>query len=126
MAMTSQSAGADGHHEILLVRHGRSSLEVPSHRITLAEFREWIDEYNRAGIAESSLPPPALAAFARETPRLVCSDLQRAVASAARLAPDRPVLASPLYREVGRPMPGSFRIRLSCRSGTASLSSSGG
>ena len=101
-----------GYQEITLVRHGRSSHLLPAHRITAAEFRTWIVEYNRAGIAADSLPPPELIAATYDMPCVVCSDMPRAIASASLLSPNRVPCAVPLLREAGRPVAGSWRVKL--------------
>ena len=59
--------------------------------------------YNRAGIAPDSFPSLELMEFVQSTPCVVCSDLARAVESAARLAPGVCARISPLFREAGRP-----------------------
>jgi broad specificity phosphatase PhoE len=99
--------------EIILVRHGQSSYPLPTHRITAAEFRTWIVDYNRAGIAAASLPPPELIAATREVPCVVCSDMPRAIASASLLSPGRVPCALPLLREAGRPVGGHWHVKLS-------------
>ena len=101
------------YEEITLVRHGRSSHPLPKNRITAAEFRTWIADYNRAGIAADSLPPPELVGATRDMPFVVCSDMPRARASASLLSPDRVPCALPLLREAGRPVGGHWHVKLS-------------
>src|SRR5215467_12709428 len=101
------------YQEIMLVRHGRSSHPPATHRITAAEFRMWIVDYNRAGIAADSLPPPELITATYDMPCVVCSDLPRAMASAGLLSPNHVPRALPLFREAGRPVGGHWRVRLS-------------
>jgi broad specificity phosphatase PhoE len=98
--------------QIHLVRHGRSAFAFPERWITLGEFRDWIEEYNRTGIAEDSLPPAEVVALLHDDPVLVCSDYPRSVESAARLAPRSTLRISAVYREVGRPLPWDVRLRL--------------
>jgi hypothetical protein len=102
-----------GYQEITLVRHGRSSHPLPTRRVTAAEFRTWIVDYNRAGIATDSLPPPELIAATSNMPCVVCSDMPRAIASASLLSPNRVPCAVPLLREAGRPVGGNWRVKLS-------------
>lgn len=98
--------------QITLVRHGRSSHEMPAERITASQFRDWIAAYNRAGLAPDCSPPPDLVERARGIRCLVCSDFPRAAESAARLAPQIAPRMSPLFREVGRPLPEGNTDRL--------------
>src|SRR5688572_9177572 len=101
------------YQEITLVRHGRSSHPLATNRITAAEFRMWIVDYNRAGIAADSLPPPELIAATCDMLYVVCSDMPRALASASLLSPGRAPCALPLLREAGRPVGGHWRVKLS-------------
>jgi broad specificity phosphatase PhoE len=100
------------YQEITLVRHGRSSYLLPTHRITAAEFRKWIADYNRAGIAADSLPPPELITATRNMPYVVCSDMPRAMASASLFSPGQVPCALPLLREAGRPISGHWSVKL--------------
>jgi len=100
------------YQEITLVRHGRSSHPLATHRITAAEFRTWIVDYNQAGIAADSLPPPELIAATREIPYVVCSDMPRAIDSARLLSSGQVIYALPLLREAGRPVSGNWRLKL--------------
>jgi broad specificity phosphatase PhoE len=101
------------YQEITLVRHGRSLHSLPTQRITAAEFRTWIVDYNRAGLAADSLPPAELIAATCDMPCVVCSDMPRAMDSARLLSPDRVPCAMPLLREAGRPVGGDWRVKLS-------------
>jgi broad specificity phosphatase PhoE len=96
----------------MLVRHGRSAHPLATHRLTAAEFRMWIVDYDRAGIAADSVPPPELMAATCDMPCVVCSDLPRALASAGLLSPHHVPRALPLFREAGRPVGGHWRVRL--------------
>lgn len=60
---------------------------------------------------DDSHPPPALVDDVARTDRLVASDLPRAIASASRLAPEREVVISPLFREVPLLIPRSLLVR---------------
>jgi broad specificity phosphatase PhoE len=102
----------DDHDEILIVRHGHSSHVFPDRLIKAAEFRAWIDEYNRAGIDLASDPPRELLELAHSITCVVCSDLPRAAASAQRLCPGREMHVSSRFREAGRPLTGDWFARL--------------
>lgn len=64
------------------------------------QVRHYEDRYNAAGILEHDAPPPALLALAADADVIATSDLERAVASAARVAPGRPTAVTPLLREL--------------------------
>jgi len=98
--------------QIQIMRHGRSALEFPTNWITPAEFREWIGIYNRTGIADDSRPPEKLIARVGDIATIVCSDYPRSIESAAQLFPNARPIISPLFREVGRPLPARSGIRL--------------
>jgi broad specificity phosphatase PhoE len=76
--------------------------------------------YDAAEIAPDHAPPAELEALAREASLIIASDLPRTVASAARLAPGREIVRTPLLREAPmetdeRPLPGFGGIRLPLR-----------
>ena len=100
------------YQEITLVRHGRSSYLLPTHRITAAEFRKWIADYNLAGIAADSLPPTELIGATRNVPYVACSDMPRAMASASLLSPGQAPYALPQLREAGGPVSGDWPVKL--------------
>jgi|SRR5579863_4154776 len=101
--------------QIQIMRHGRSAHPYPNRWITPAEFRDWITVYNRTGIARDSGPPENLTAALGDVEAIVCSDYPRSIESAARLFPTARPIISPLFREVGRPWPGSQKIRFPLR-----------
>jgi broad specificity phosphatase PhoE len=96
---------------IILVRHGRTAdLDVGG----------WLDSHGMrrrreaedlAGIVESDKPPQWLLDRAAEADLIVSSDLPRAVASAERLAPDRPIVQSPLLIEAPLDIPNWLPLR---------------
>jgi broad specificity phosphatase PhoE len=97
---------------IVLVRHGRSA-HVHAGWIDSDGVRRWREQYDAAGIAvESEPPPPALRALAERADVVVSSDLPRAVASAKAIAPAREVPASPLLREWELDIPRCGGVRL--------------
>ena len=76
--------------------------------------------YDAAEIAAHDPPPPSLVELAKEASAVVASDLPRAVASAALLAPQASVQTSILLREAAletaeRPFPRLWGIRLPLR-----------
>lgn len=99
-------------YEIRLVRHGRSAHLPPTVRVTVGEFRRWIDEYNQSGLANDSNPPRDLIAVLYGTPVVVCSDYPRSIESAKRLVTDAHLSILPLFREAGRPMTSDWGIKL--------------
>src|SRR5690242_11723164 len=95
-----------------IVRHGRSAYPFPTDWITLPQFREWISIFNRSGISDDSGPPEDLMRLVAGEPVVVCSDYPRSVELAARLCPGRQPRISAMFREVGRPLQGSWHLRL--------------
>jgi broad specificity phosphatase PhoE len=105
--------------ELILVRHGRSA-HVVTGWLDVHGVRQWMAAYDAAEISPEHAPPPELEALAREAALLVASDLPRTLASAARLAPEREIVRTPLLREVpleqpDRPLPGFGGMRLPFR-----------
>ena len=105
--------------ELLLVRHGRSA-HVETGWIDIAGLRRWMEAYDAAEIARHHPPPADVLALAAGGVRVLASDLPRAVASAALLAPGRDVMRTPLLREAPLetpelPMPGLGGLRLPLR-----------
>lgn len=90
---------------LVLVRHGRSAYSNGKEWVDAAGLKGVMDAYDAAGIAPDDAPPPALAAQVAEAEFLVASDLTRAIESAERLAGGRPVLQSPLLREIPLEVP---------------------
>ena len=84
--------------ELLLVRHGRSAHRESSW-VDVHGLRRSIAAYDAAEIASEPAPPEALVHLVRDARRVIASDLPRAVASAARLAPGGPIERSALLRE---------------------------
>ncbi len=83
-------------------------------------MRAWAVAYDAAEILLHHPPPSALVEATKGADRVVCSDLPRAIASAAVLAPGRPVDADPRLRESplevpDHPLPRLYGIRLPLR-----------
>lgn len=117
-AMPGRHEGARS-HEVILVRHGRSA-HVESGWLDVHGLRRWMTAYDAAEIALHHPPPPELVAAAARAGRIVASDLPRAVASAAMLAPDRAVERMSLMREAPLetpqlPLPALGGIRMPLR-----------
>jgi Histidine phosphatase superfamily (branch 1) len=83
----------------VLIRHGRSS-HMQRGWISDSGFRVWREEYEAAGIADDERAPEHLQKVARGADLVLSSDAQRAVATARLLAPERPIVISPLLREL--------------------------
>ena len=82
--------------------------------------RRWMEAYDAAEISPDHAPSPELEALVADAARIFASDLPRTVASAIRLAPDRPIVRTPLLREAPLetpelPMPALGGIRLPLR-----------
>lgn len=88
--------------EVILVRHGKPDFPVRK-RIASREISRFIRAYDAAPLEASSTPPQALVDIARTCGCVVCSDLSRSQASAARLDISHIHLSDPLFREAGLP-----------------------
>jgi len=64
----------------------------------------YLEAYDAAGIDDAG-PPPALVREAADAHHLLASDLPRAIASAAMLAPGRAPVTTPLLREMPLAVP---------------------
>jgi hypothetical protein len=105
--------------ELVLVRHGRSA-HVETGWIDVDGVRRWMTAYDAAEIMPHHAPPPELETLVSSAARIITSDLPRTVASATRLAPDRPIVRTPLLREAPLetpelPLPALGGIRLPLR-----------
>lgn len=85
---------------ITLVRHGRSSHHHDGRWYTPATLSHFEAAYNAAGIRDDSAPDAELLRMAADADIIAASDMIRAIASAERLAPGRPIAVSPLLREI--------------------------
>jgi broad specificity phosphatase PhoE len=84
---------------IILVRHGPSAHVHPGGVIDRLGVERWRDAYDAAGIQTVGEPPGPVVQMAAEATHIVASDLPRAIRSAERLAPQRPIHLSELLRE---------------------------
>ena len=105
--------------EIILVRHGPSA-HVERAWLDADGLRRWMIAYDAAEIALHAPPPAALVDLAKGARVVVASDLARAVASAAVLAPAVTVETTPLLREAAletpdRPLPRLAGLKLPLR-----------
>jgi broad specificity phosphatase PhoE len=105
--------------EIVLVRHGRSA-HVERAWLDTDGLRRWAVAYDAAEIAVNDPPPRALVQLATGAGIVVASDLPRAIASAALLAPAESVQTSALLREAPletaeRRLPSLWGMRLPLR-----------
>jgi broad specificity phosphatase PhoE len=89
---------------LVLVRHGPSA-HVHAGALDRDGVEQWRASYDATGIRLGDRPPEALVALAAATTYIVASDLPRAIESAERLAPKRPITVSPLVREAPLPIP---------------------
>ncbi|MFN2564414.1 MAG: histidine phosphatase family protein [Gemmatimonadaceae bacterium] len=96
---------------LVLIRHGRSAHVNGARWVDVAGVQRWVADYDAAGIAPDDAPPPALAEQAAHAEFLVASDMARAIESAERLAAGRPVLHSPLLREMPVEIPAWMPLR---------------
>jgi broad specificity phosphatase PhoE len=83
---------------IVLIRHGQPHIAL-SPRTGHAGFADYIDDYEAAGIAPSSLPPQDLRELAQELNHVFTSGRPRSQQSAQLLAPSAQLIADPLFVE---------------------------
>src|ERR1700754_1836363 len=83
---------------ILLIRHGQPHIAL-SPRTGHAGFADYIDAYEEAGLAPSSLPPDELRDLLKELDHVYTSGRPRSHQSAATLAPHAELIADPLFAE---------------------------
>jgi broad specificity phosphatase PhoE len=83
---------------IVLIRHGQPHI-VLSPRTGHAGFSDYIDDYEAAGLAPSSLPPEELRDLIKELGQVFSSDRPRSLESARRLAPHAELTVDPLFAE---------------------------
>jgi broad specificity phosphatase PhoE len=84
--------------KIMLIRHGRPAIAaapVASHH----EFREYIDDYEEAGLDPADAPPAELRDLMGEITAIFTSGRKRAEQSAKALAPDAELIVDPLFAE---------------------------
>jgi broad specificity phosphatase PhoE len=96
---------------ILLIRHGRSSLEHDGRWMPASRVGEYEDAYDAVGIRDDSHPPEELRRLA-ERATLASSNMRRAIASVERLAPGRAYSITPLLREIRLEPPQWIPLRL--------------
>jgi broad specificity phosphatase PhoE len=90
---------------MFLIRHGPSAHGNMSGLLDHAAIEKWLAMYEVAGIEAGALPPADVRERIATADRVVSSDLPRAVESAARLFPGKPVESSALLREVPLAIP---------------------
>lgn len=90
---------------LLLIRHGRAELRAPSWLLSRAQVERLQVEYETSRLVPGIGPPRALVEEISAAHMLACSDLPRAMESAALLAAGRSVTISPHFRELTLPIP---------------------
>lgn len=83
---------------IVLIRHGQPHIPLRP-RTSHAGFSDYIDAYEAAGLAPSSLPPQELQDLARELDHVFSSDRARSRQSAQKLAPHARLTVDALFAE---------------------------
>jgi broad specificity phosphatase PhoE len=83
---------------IILIRHGKPHIDVaPTH--SHRGFRDYIDEYEAAGLDPADAPPEELQDLVGELSSIYTSDRKRSHESAKALAPNAELIADPLFVE---------------------------
>src|SRR5215469_6906331 len=83
---------------VVLIRHGQPHIALKP-RTSHAGFADYIDQYEAAGLAPSSLPPEELRDLLKELTHVFSSDRPRSRQSAERLAPHATLTVDPLFAE---------------------------
>jgi broad specificity phosphatase PhoE len=96
---------------IVLIRHGPSS-HVHRGAMNAAQFVQWREAYEAAGLNPHETAPSELQQLAAIAGALVASDARRAIESAKLLAPDREWTVSAQLRELDLPPPQLGFVRL--------------
>lgn len=97
---------------VVLVRHGKSTHRHDGSWLRHDEVHRFENAYDAAGIRDDSNPSPDLIAESAAVDVVYASDMIRAIASAARLAPKERVVISPLLREITLEPPSWIPARL--------------
>ena len=95
--------------KITLMRHGRPDFELKG-KVRAGDLNKITEGYNQSGIAD--VPPASTKVMASDQPIIVCSDLNRSVASANKLGITDIYRSDPLFREVELPHFTSGFLRL--------------
>jgi broad specificity phosphatase PhoE len=83
---------------IILIRHGKPHIDVaPTH--SHHGFRDYIDDYEAAGLDPAEAPPAELQDLVGELASIYTSDRKRSHESARALAPNAELIADPLFVE---------------------------
>ena len=94
--------------EISLIRHGKSTL-TNNVKMTCMEFKNWVDEYDNAGVFEEETYPWETIDKLANAKVVITSDLKRSIQSALLLNANLPSISDPLFREVELP---TFSLKL--------------
>ena len=70
--------------KIILVRHGEPDIKIVK-MINGLQIEEFLTNYDKSAIKKSSLPCDTLTKLAQKCHKIVCSDLERSISSAAAL-----------------------------------------
>jgi broad specificity phosphatase PhoE len=93
-----EADSAGGPMRIILIRHGRPAIDTAP-RTSHREFRDYIDDYEAAGLDPESFPPEELQDLLSELDAVYTSGKKRSVDSARALAPHAELIADPLFVE---------------------------
>jgi broad specificity phosphatase PhoE len=97
--------------EIILVRHGQPTVAL-STWISGNQLLNFLEQYDRAGVASGSLPSEKTQTLVQRSALTVTSDRQRTIHSAKILYPDGPTISDALFRETDcwSDMPFQYRL----------------
>jgi broad specificity phosphatase PhoE len=92
------ASAADGAMRIILIRHGRPAIPTAP-RTSHRGFRDYLDDYEQAGLDPDSAPPEELQDLVGELDAVFTSGRKRSDDSAKALAPNAELIADPLFAE---------------------------
>ena len=98
--------------KIILLRHGKPVAPILE-KISATAFRQWVVEYNAAGLSPSSIPASNVLNHAQACNVIVCSNLPRSIESAKALNTGNVVFSSSIFNEAGLPTTDGYKLKLS-------------
>ena len=81
-----------------LIRHGKPTVSLQE-KVKGNQFLDFVERYDAAGIAKSSIPPDNIVAIAQTANVIFTSDLNRAIHSAIILQPQVQPISNAIFRE---------------------------
>lgn len=87
-----------------MIRHGKPQI-TENQRITLSDFKKWVEKYDHTGVFEESFYPAKTLEKIQAANIVITSNLKRSIESAKLLNPNLDPTMDPLFRETEFPAP---------------------